>query len=212
MSFLGLLKKSNLTAAELRNAVTKISVRDLEATVAELEAERRRLLLDGTDDQVAGVEAKITIANRDVERACAAVEEYTARIAEAEARERMAGLERLAAENRGRRAELRRVLLDIHEAAAALAAALVSYRDLDRAWHDTSRVLGDADRHDLIEPSLQDLIGARDGEGAAAQFGHQVAGLANAKLPGYYPREYIGSGSKLALLESIKLPRTGASS
>jgi hypothetical protein len=206
MLFLGLLKKPTPTAAELREAVATISVATLEAEVNRLEAERRRLLLDGSDDEVIAIERKIEAANREVERAAAAIEELTARIANAEARERTEHHDRLAAENIKRRHDLRRSLIAAHKAATALAAALTEFSMLDRAYHETNRALAEDGRGDLIQPSLQELILARDGESVALQFAHQVGGLLGVQLPGYYPSGFVGGGSHLARLESLTLP------
>jgi chromosome segregation ATPase len=73
------------TAEQLRQTLDQIDIEGLEAAAEKLEAERRGVLLDGSDKDVEAVEAKIATANRDIERAYAAKAELTKRLDEAAA-------------------------------------------------------------------------------------------------------------------------------
>jgi chromosome segregation ATPase len=84
---LNLLKKPAARSDELRKALSEISSAEARANVERLEAERRRLLLDGSDKDIRAVEENLASARRDLDRANAATEELQRRIAETEAKE-----------------------------------------------------------------------------------------------------------------------------
>jgi chromosome segregation ATPase len=73
------------TADQLSQALDQIDIEALEAAEEKLEAERRRVLLDGSDKDLEAIEAKIATANRDIERAYAVKAELTKRLDEAAA-------------------------------------------------------------------------------------------------------------------------------
>lgn len=75
------------TATELRATLAKIDQNALLAEVERLEAERRRLLIHGSDTDLAAIDAELATANRACERAGAAADELVRLIAEAEGRE-----------------------------------------------------------------------------------------------------------------------------
>lgn len=85
------------TAADLRADLAKVDLPALEAKVAEIERERRGLLLRGTDADLAKNRQALDAASLDAERGQAAVEELSRLIAEAEAREGAAEMEAQAA-------------------------------------------------------------------------------------------------------------------
>ncbi|WP_262272213.1 hypothetical protein [Microvirga yunnanensis] len=87
-NILGLLKKSGAGSADLRQALTETPTAEAKAAVERLEAERRRLLLDGSEKDLKAVEETLASARRDLDRANAATEELQRRIAEAEAKEK----------------------------------------------------------------------------------------------------------------------------
>lgn len=68
------------TADQLRQTLDQIDIEGLEAAAEKLEAERRRVLLDGTDKELEAIEIKIAAANRDIERAYAAKAELEKRL------------------------------------------------------------------------------------------------------------------------------------
>lgn len=80
MDIFKLLRRPSNTAADLKAALAAIDLQGAEAVAEAMEAERRRVLLDGTDKQLAEIEARIIAANRDVERLYAAKEELERRI------------------------------------------------------------------------------------------------------------------------------------
>lgn len=85
------------TAAQLRDALAKIDLPALQNRVAEIESERRGLLLRGTDAELRKNKDALDAASLDVERAQAATEELNRQIVEAEAREGAAEIEEQAA-------------------------------------------------------------------------------------------------------------------
>ncbi|MER8653445.1 hypothetical protein [Mesorhizobium sp. M0847] len=68
------------TADQLRQTLDQIDIEGLEAAAEKLEADRRRVLLDGTDKDLEAIETKIAAANRDIERAYAAKAELERRL------------------------------------------------------------------------------------------------------------------------------------
>jgi hypothetical protein len=68
------------TADQLRQTLDQIDIEGLEAAAEKLEAERRRVLLDGSDKELEAIETKIAAANRDIERAYAAKAELEKRL------------------------------------------------------------------------------------------------------------------------------------
>lgn len=86
------------TSAQLREDLQKIDVAALEARVEGLEAERRRLLVHGTDAEVVTISQDITAANLNCERADALIKELERLIAAAEQREAEAAVESTVAE------------------------------------------------------------------------------------------------------------------
>lgn len=75
------------TAADLRQDRNSIDMAALEARVAELETDRRHLLLAGSNDALRANDDALADARIDVERAAALTEELDRLAAEAEARE-----------------------------------------------------------------------------------------------------------------------------
>lgn len=86
------------SAAELREMRSKLSVADAERGVSELEAVRRKALINGSDQDVDRIEKDLGRAKREVERTVAAVEELDARIVAAEKAELNAELDAAIAE------------------------------------------------------------------------------------------------------------------
>src|SRR5690242_5137371 len=79
------LRTGKSSVAEITAALAEIDVDALEAASEALEAERRRVLLDGSDKDLEAIEAKITAADREVERAVAAKAELERRLEQATA-------------------------------------------------------------------------------------------------------------------------------
>ncbi|RUW62128.1 hypothetical protein [Mesorhizobium sp. M7A.F.Ca.US.008.03.1.1] len=80
---LNLVRRQTNTFADLSAALAQIDIAGAEAAAEALEAERRRILLDGSDKQLAEVEDRITTANRDIERLYAAKDELERRTEQA---------------------------------------------------------------------------------------------------------------------------------
>lgn len=99
---LDLLRRPQASAAELRAALDSLSAPDAEREVDAIEAERRRILLDGTDADLATIETRISAACRTLERTTAAIDELQRRLAETERAEGDA--ERRARHERARKA------------------------------------------------------------------------------------------------------------
>lgn len=122
----GLAGTAPKTSAELRAALGKIDTAALEATVDRLEVERRRLLLTGSDAEVAAIGAEITAANLAAERGAAAIDELARLIAEAEAREGEVAIVSLEGEAAALREEIERDRTGIDEAATKVAGLIAA--------------------------------------------------------------------------------------
>ena len=119
------------TADQLRQALDQIDIEALEAAEERLEAERRLVLLVGSDKELDAIEAKIATANRDIERAYAAKVEFTKRLDEAAA----AATE----------AELTERYSSAKAKADAAAKMLKEYATIGRRFVDLIRAIAEAD-------------------------------------------------------------------
>lgn len=117
---------------QLRQALDGIDIDGLEKTAEQLEADRRRVLLDGTDKDVEAIEAKIASANRDIERAYAAKVELTKRLEEA-----------AATATETERADAYRIAKAKADAAAKMLRK--EYPELGRRFADLLRLVAEAD-------------------------------------------------------------------
>jgi DNA repair exonuclease SbcCD ATPase subunit len=82
------------TAAELRQALGEIDVTAAQQAVDALEAERSKLLLTGSDDDLGSVEQRLGAAAVRLERAHAQTRELQRRVDEADAAENRAAIDR----------------------------------------------------------------------------------------------------------------------
>ncbi len=114
------------TSAELRSTLAKIDQQALLAEVERLEAERRRLLVHGSDVDLAAIDAELAAANRSCERAGAAVDELHRLIAEAEGREAEAATVALEAEAVRLRGEIDADRAEVEKAADGVSAMLAN--------------------------------------------------------------------------------------
>ncbi|TSE07586.1 hypothetical protein C1D09_018820 [Mesorhizobium intechi] len=87
MDIFKLLRRQSNTAADLKAALAAIDLDGAEAVAEGIEAERKRILLDGTDKELAAVEERLAAAYRHIERLGAAKEELERRIEAATAAE-----------------------------------------------------------------------------------------------------------------------------
>lgn len=92
-TIVNLLRKQNASASDLRQALAAIDVDDAERSADELEAARRRVLIEGDDRELAEVDERIVVANRQIERLVAARQELESRLAAAELAEAAAALD-----------------------------------------------------------------------------------------------------------------------
>ena len=145
-NFRDLIRKTNPTAAELRAAVTKLSVEEAEAKVTTLEAEHRRLLIEGTEAEVEAVEQKILAATRDVQRVAIAIEEFTTRISAAEAREAAETLDKVEADQIKAWQIIKAEYLGLHRQCEKLAADLRRIQAMDAEFAANNRALASAGR------------------------------------------------------------------
>jgi DNA repair exonuclease SbcCD ATPase subunit len=199
MAFLGLLKKEEPTAAELKQAIADISVPDLEAKVNTLEARRRALLLDGSDAEVAEIEAEIEIANRNVERACAAIDELKRKLPAAEERELLGEVARRGAESRKAWERFRQIMLETDRHAAALADLLTERRTLQEQIAQNNLFVEQNGRPDLSIRTPSQMLAEETGVSEAEQ--HMAF-----RLPGYWGRFCDKPGEKLNALKALTLP------
>lgn len=114
------------TAADLRAMLAKIDQQALLAVVERLEAERRRLLVHGSDVDLAAIDAELAAANRSCERAGAAIDELHRLIAEAEGREAEAAIVALEAETVRIRDEIEADRAEVEKAADQVSAMLAA--------------------------------------------------------------------------------------
>lgn len=126
------------TAADLRAMLAKIDQRALLAEVERLETERRRLLVHGSDGDLAAIDAELAAANRSCERAGAGVDELHRLITEAEAREAEAATVALEAEAVRVREEIEADRAEVEKAADQVSAMLA----------DVGRKIGTLTRHE----------------------------------------------------------------
>lgn len=138
-------KADGASAAELRELRSKLSVADAERQASEIEAARRKALVNGSDEEVDALERRLNAAKREVERLAAAVEELDARIAAAEQAELAAELDAITAAAKKRRSEM-------GEDFAALGKAL------DEAARAMARIAGG---HAFVKQSNERLVSHR---------------------------------------------------
>lgn len=112
------------TSADLKADFEAIDLKALEAQVDGLEAERRRLLLAGSDDDVVAISTELSAANMSLERALVARDELGKRIAEAVEREAAAATVALEAEAVRIREEIEADRAEVEKAADQVSAML----------------------------------------------------------------------------------------
>lgn len=120
------------TVDQLRKALDGIEIDGLERAAESLEADRRRILLDGTDRDVEAIEGRIATANREIERAYAAKAELTKRLEEA-----------AATATETERADAYRIAKTKADAAAKMLKK--EYPELGRRFADLLRAVAEAD-------------------------------------------------------------------
>lgn len=199
MKFFDLLKQPKATAAELREAVANLSVAKAEAVVSELEARRRSELLAGNYPAVDELDNEIKIANREVERVAASIEELTGRIADAEKRETVEALDQIEAEQLDNWHAIRKAYLEIDAACEKILPALDALRTADENFRENNRKLGAGGRTDAKIVHPMDMLRVK----LNRQPGN-IQTVASIVLPGYYPQRHpdnINFGS----LKDIKL-------
>lgn len=121
-------KAKKRSAADLRVTLAEIDPKALEAEVDRLEAERRRLLVHGSDAEVLAIGNEITAANLACERGGAAIEELNRLIAEAERREANEAIAETEAAATKLHADVDANQVEIDKAADRLASLLNSHR------------------------------------------------------------------------------------
>lgn len=112
------------TAAELRATLAEIDQQALERKVDAIEAERRKLLLRGSDAELTAIMADLTAANLQCERAAAAADELKRLIGEAERREAAEQLEANGKQAREAADKLGEIYREVDAAAGRIKALL----------------------------------------------------------------------------------------
>lgn len=125
-SILNLLAKPKATSAELQEARARIDIAAAEAEIDKLEERRRSLLLSDDEAALESVEAAIKLAARTLDRQHEAARILDHRIQQAVDAERVANLERTAAEARAARERLIGRYAEIDRLASAMADALAA--------------------------------------------------------------------------------------
>jgi hypothetical protein len=162
-NILDLLRKPKNSSAELRDALSQLSVAEAEKLVETLEADRRKYLLDGSEKELEAIEAKLASANRDVERTYVAIEELKRRIAEAGTAEASAQLERTMAAARELAVNMVDLYVDAYRHLEALGVTVRQIVVSKREMNDANELATAAKRSDLlvISPStfLAEIVG-----------------------------------------------------
>jgi hypothetical protein len=144
-----LLKRKESSSAVLRKALAEIDVPAAERRVDELEAERRALLLSGTDREVQAIDDRIAAENRKVERLIVMRQELERRIADAE---KLEANEALSAELAGvvkkREATIRAIVDGYPPLAAAIVEILEGIGETEEAIVNVNSKLHAAGRPD----------------------------------------------------------------
>jgi hypothetical protein len=201
MKILEFLRKPRSTAAELREARDQLSVQEAEKVVEELEAQRRKALLDGSSEKdIEAIERQIATANRDVERTAAAIEAITVRIAEAEASEHQQEIERTHDEVVKLWYEMRDNLTAIDKAAEELARLLEVNRAQTIQFRAGNHFLVHAERADLKVWPVQSVFCSE--KNLQADPNQDVSEF---RLPGYWPQRHP-DGPRLGRLRGLELP------
>jgi chromosome segregation ATPase len=151
--------KSMSGAAEMRDALSRIDIPALERDVDDLEAIRRRLLVEAEgDEQLLEIEARLATANRDVERGIAAKAELERRIAEAETAEKIAEVEHRMDDERTAAKQLLKAYVTVDKLASQLAQAIKEVDEGERRITQAN-VYADANgRVDLRIPRPMTLL------------------------------------------------------
>ncbi|PZV33379.1 hypothetical protein [Mesorhizobium kowhaii] len=136
-NLLSIVRKPASPRADLAFALASLDLESAEVRASQLETERRRILISGDDRDLAEIEDKITVANREIERRFALRDELQSRLAKIDEADEIAGRKRrydeatkLSGEVRkalARYPSLARQIIDmlavVAEAEAAIAAA-----------------------------------------------------------------------------------------
>ena len=145
-------KNGSAEAARAALAATEAARAAARQVIAELEADRGAVLLDGTGAEIAEIEGKIAEGRAEAERLAAMAAAMPARIAAAEARERAAGLDLLAAEGEREAADGAALMSEIMAAIEKLWLLVQQHDVLAERVHVINRELLDHGRERVIRP------------------------------------------------------------
>lgn len=153
---LGLRPKTD-TAAALRASLTdtETALASVRGVAASLEAERGAILLDASPAEAEAHEAKLAGALTEAGRLAAMCAALPARIAEAEARERAAELDRLAERAEGEAAAAAELVPQLLRAFAEAAALVERHDDLAQKVQAANRELRAEGRERVTLPLLR---------------------------------------------------------
>jgi hypothetical protein len=140
--------------AELQNSLARAQeqLAASRVSIADMEDRHAGLLLDGDDDAILAHEATLIAARRDADRLAMIVTALPGRIAAAEAREREAGLDRLAAQAEATAVEGAGLMPEIVAAIERLALLVQQHDAHALRVIDANRELHAADRERVALP------------------------------------------------------------
>jgi predicted RNase H-like nuclease (RuvC/YqgF family) len=165
--------------------LAELSTAPAEKLIAELEGERRNLLLDGDDGELAAIEEKIGRANLELERTTARIRELQRRLAQAEIDE---GAAKLTDERDAVEAEASAVAAALRDEYPRLVAELVTLLT----------------RLDAAEIAVERLNAKLLQAGRAADTLREVEWRALPKPPGQYaPTHSVRYSTKLAAIPGV---------
>lgn len=149
VNVLDLIRRPKTTVKDYDLALGQLSVEAAEAAVQQLEIERRRILIDGTDAQLTAIEQKIATANREVERVACAIEELNARREEAVARERADHIAFVGDVHKATWAKVKNAYLELDALLSKAAPLLDRIDDLNAEFRNQAMFLSASGRQDL---------------------------------------------------------------
>jgi len=156
---LNLIRKPKGTAAEYREALAAIDLKAAAAAVEILEAQRRDLLLMGSEQQIEEIETKLRQGNREVDRLHAASDELKRLIGEAETAEANEALEVKAMSARANHRGLMLAYVALDEAAFQFTESFASIQLRLEMLQDHNRAMSEHGRKDLMLQWPLNLLG-----------------------------------------------------
>ena len=162
MSIFKKLRQGRKTAVDFAEAINEASTKVAEARhrLEQLVPQRKALLLEGSDDEVAAVEAQIGVERLAIDRGEAAIEELRRLQEQARANEQEAELDRVEEAARANARSYREAALRYEELARQMVLVLDQAKKARRAHHGDNRQLNQAGRAP-VKLDLEEFAGGK---------------------------------------------------